>query len=54
MDLFVGLSFSLLISLLSRTYFGKVTLKGKSLYGFDAGPSTLKNSTKEVLRKIKK
>lgn len=54
MDLFVGLSFSLLISLLSRTYFGKVALKGKSLYGFDTGPSTLKNSTKEVLRKIKK
>lgn len=54
MDLFIGLSFSLLISLLSRTYFGKVALKGKSLYCFDTGPSTLKNPTKEVLWKIKK
>lgn len=54
MDLFIGLSFSLLISLLSRTYFGKVALKGKSLYCFDTGSSTLKNPTKEVLWKIKK
>lgn len=52
--MFVGLSFPLLIGLLARTCFGKVALKGNSLYGFDTGSSSLKNVTKEVfLWKIK-
>lgn len=47
--IFVGLSLSLLISLLSRSFFGKVALKGRICYGFNTESSTMKTLSKEVL-----